>query len=185
MSGIEAYPPRYYQYLATQRRVSNWVKQSGSIKSQRTSQIRRPGSKRNLIPESVDAVPHEYASVHRRSSKRHSPKHLRRHSEAREDKTAISPAVALVSSSFFVWALLPSILTLSAFVIVLSFASLNDGVYSLLSALQLFLMVIQTFSRRFRCIAMPGVRPPMTRSRGDSEGRIGGVQRFSPAMIDL
>jgi hypothetical protein len=148
MSGIEAYPPRYYQYLATQQRVSNWVKQSASMKNQRTSQPRRPGSKRNLNSESADAASHESPAIRRHSSKRHSSNRSRRSSEGRDDKTAISPAVALVSSSFFVWALLPSILTLSAFVVVLSFASLNDEVYSLPSLLQLIIITFQTFIAR-------------------------------------
>ena len=128
----DTYPSRYYKYLETQRRVSKWVEKSGSTPNQSTSQLSRHGSKRKLTSESADALVHAYesASVYRRSSsKRHNVKNLpRRYSETRDDKTAIPPAFALVSSSLFVWALLPSILTLSAFVVILSFATLNDEV---------------------------------------------------------
>jgi len=137
MPYIDTYPSKYYKYLETQRRVSKWVEKSGSMSNGSISQVPRPGSKRKLTSESTDAsIHHEYASIHHCSSKRHNSKRPRRYSEAREEKTEISPAFALVSSSFFVWALLPSILTLSAFIIVLSFASLNDEVYSLSSTLQ-------------------------------------------------
>ncbi|KIM38416.1 hypothetical protein M413DRAFT_30240 [Hebeloma cylindrosporum] len=126
MSDIDNYPSKYYKYLETQRRVSKWVEKSGSLPSQSISQVPRPGSKRKRTSESTDTFIHP-VSPHRHSSKRHNPKKPRRDSEQPRDGTMeISPAFALVSSSFFVWALLPSLLTLSAFVVVLSLASLND-----------------------------------------------------------
>lgn len=148
MPDIDTYPSKYYKYLETQRRVSKWVEKSGTMSNGSISQVPRPGSKRKLTSESADAaIHHECASIHHCSSKRHNSKKPRRYSEAREEKTQISPAFALVSSSFFVWAFLPSILTLSAFIIVLSFASLNDEVYSLPSISQL---VSYVQSRRLR-----------------------------------
>ena len=138
MPNIDTYPSKYYKYLETQRRVSKWVEKSGSMTNGSISQVPRPGSKRKLTSESADALIHyESTSIHRGSSKRHNSNKPRRYSEARDEKTEISPAFALVSSSFFVWALLPSILTLSAFVVILSFASLDDKVCSLSSTLQL------------------------------------------------
>ena len=139
---VDTYPSKYYKYLETQRRVSKWVEKSGSMPNQSITQLSRHGSKRKLSSESsANALIHAYesASVYRRSSSKR--KNLpRRYSETRDEKATIPPAFALVSSSLFVWALLPSILTLSAFVAILSFATLNDEVCYLSSTLLLVLM---------------------------------------------
>ena len=164
MPDIDTYPSKYYKYLETQRRVSKWVEKSGSMSNQSISQVPPLGSKRKLTSESADAlIHHESASIHRCSSKRDSTKKPRRYSEARDEKMEISPALALVSSSFFIWALLPSILTLSAFVVVLSFASLNDEVYSLSSTFQ---VASDIQSRRLRN-TMTGTWWPIKWSRNN------------------
>lgn len=125
MADIQFYPPGYQQYLATQRRVSDWVKDTHSL-AKLSAKARRPASKRSA---SADTMPTAQFLPWKRPklSKRRSSAR-RRHSLEMVQPSPITPAVALVSSSLLVCALLPSILTISAFVVLLTIASMDKGV---------------------------------------------------------
>ncbi|KAF8961957.1 hypothetical protein BDZ97DRAFT_1702852 [Flammula alnicola] len=125
MTEAESFPPRYYQYLATERRVSNWVKQTQS--TELSGRIHRHSSKSTPGTQSL-ATHSSSLSVHRPSTyRRKSRESGPRPSEMRQP-FPMSPAIALVSSSLFVCALLPSILTVSAFVLLLTLASMESEV---------------------------------------------------------
>ncbi|KDR70847.1 hypothetical protein GALMADRAFT_144327 [Galerina marginata CBS 339.88] len=125
MADVETYPPQYHQYLATQRRVSNWVKHTDS-QIQSSNNSRKPSSKRSSSAESYPMAHTSSMSGQRKSSRRNSGA-TTRHSMNAIEQPPITPAIALISSSLFVCALLPSILTISAFVVLLTLASMESG----------------------------------------------------------
>ncbi|PPQ75485.1 hypothetical protein CVT26_015907 [Gymnopilus dilepis] len=128
MAEVQLYPPGYHQYVATQRRVSDWVKHTHSLASSAARKTRRPGSRHSTssagIASSIDSdlLPWKRPKSSRRRS---SPRRMR--SMAIIEPPPVTPAVALVSSSLFVCALLPSILTISAFVVLLTIASMDQS----------------------------------------------------------
>ncbi|KAF8889524.1 hypothetical protein CPB84DRAFT_1849322 [Gymnopilus junonius] len=123
MADIQLYPPGYQQYLATQRRVSDWVNHTHSL-AKLSAAARRPASKRSASPE---LVPITHSLPWKRPKPRGKSSARRQHSMEVIETPPVTPAVALVSSSLFVCALLPSILTISAFVVLLTIASMDKS----------------------------------------------------------
>ncbi|KAF9480372.1 hypothetical protein BDN70DRAFT_805468 [Pholiota conissans] len=123
MAETQLFPPRYYQYVATQNRVSNWVKQTHSTELHRKHH--RQNSKSAGTTQSPSTKP---------SSRRRSSTSIRRTSDSNyrsplvENLSPLPPAIALVSSSLIVYTLLPSIIAVSAFAIFLTLVSMDNQV---------------------------------------------------------
>lgn len=115
----EVDPVRYRQYVATQRRVTNWVQQTRShvLSTTRVGHTKRDGSSSGR-------------SSSRHTRKRDGSRGSNRITDPFKSSTTptITPSIALVSSLLVVYALLPSILTLSAFVFLLTLASVDKQV---------------------------------------------------------
>ncbi|PPQ89418.1 hypothetical protein CVT25_002184 [Psilocybe cyanescens] len=129
MAEIETCPPRYNEYLASQRRVSNWVQKTHSQTTHQSLQnMNRPlSSKRSPSTESI--LTNSSPPRHRHSAQKKSHRRLIR-SEINNGKSIgqqplVSPTVALISSSLFVYAFLPSLLTITAFVVILTLATME------------------------------------------------------------
>lgn len=127
MSETSALPPRYYQYVATQSRVSDWVSQTHSSQhGGRKAHSRRGSTSAN------DRI----FSVSRSASRRHSPTSRKTSRDGAyppmplkgTEMDPLPPAIALISSSLVVCALLPSLLAVSLFVALLTLASLYSQV---------------------------------------------------------
>ncbi|KAF8194942.1 hypothetical protein BJ912DRAFT_957585 [Pholiota molesta] len=121
MADTQSLPQRYYQYVATQNRVSDWVKQTRT-----TQQPRKHHRHTTQTKDSTQSI------TTRASSGRKSSSSSRRrmsadtiYSPTGGELSPLPPAIALVSSSLVVYALLPSIMTVSAFVIFLTLASMD------------------------------------------------------------
>lgn len=139
MSEIEAYPPRYYEYLASQRRVSNWVQQAhsnphSSMTSSSARVPRRPIEKHfQPSTKSMSALTSSSPPTRHRhfTHKFKSLKQPTRLASSSTEKAPVSPAAALITSSIFVYAFLPSLLTVMAFVVVLTLATMETEVCDL------------------------------------------------------
>ncbi|KAF8199016.1 hypothetical protein BJ912DRAFT_686196 [Pholiota molesta] len=123
MADTQSLPQRYYQYVATQNRVSDWVRQ--------TRPTQQPGKHHRRTTQTIDST---QSTTTRSSSRRKSSLSSRRRMSADRiysrtglggELSPLPPAIALVSSSLVVYALLPSIMAVSAFVILLTLASMD------------------------------------------------------------
>ncbi|KAF8160020.1 hypothetical protein B0H34DRAFT_797201 [Crassisporium funariophilum] len=118
MAEIDPFAANYRQYLATQRRVSEWVSHTDS-------------KSRPLAGPSSHSSTHSSRSRSKRSAPRTSS-HRRKTSypphavSTLDNGASASPIIALISSSLIICAMLPSILTVSAFVLLLSYASVEQ-----------------------------------------------------------
>lgn len=108
---------KYLRYLATQQRVSDWVKGPGSQKS-RTRLGRKPSGPRRrntkLSPASSDSSTTKDAEFTMLTADECQ--------QETQQSQIISPTVALISSALFICAILPSLFTVSAFVVLLTYA---------------------------------------------------------------
>jgi hypothetical protein len=112
---------KYARYLSTQQRVSEWVRGSGS---QSRSRIGRKPSGPRHITKSLAAPSHSYDSSIKDAEFAISTTVVR-HQQTRlldSESRIISPTVALISSALLICAILPSLLTLSAFAVLLTYA---------------------------------------------------------------
>ncbi|KAF9554355.1 hypothetical protein CPC08DRAFT_784829 [Agrocybe pediades] len=98
-------PPRYYEYMEAQQRVSVWIQNTGV------------GSSMKLTLESKGSAA-DCARIPRASRQSWEAEPL--------EQAPIPPAIALVTSSLVVCAFLPSLLTVSAFVVLLTLAATED-----------------------------------------------------------
>ncbi|KAH9479889.1 hypothetical protein JR316_0008514 [Psilocybe cubensis] len=121
MADSDTYPPRYYEYLASQRRVSNWVQQTRSHPRQSSASSVEfpPRTSRAITKRTKRSAESMYALT---SS---SPPTRNRQRRNSAEQTAVSPAAALITSSLFVYAFLPSLLTVMAFVVVLTLVTMG------------------------------------------------------------
>jgi len=110
---------KYLRYLATQQRVSDWVKGPGSQKSQ--SRLgRKPSGPRHITK----------SPAHSSDSSTKDAEFTILTTVGRQQQTQfltsesqiISPTVALISSALLICAILPSLLTVSVFVVLLTYA---------------------------------------------------------------
>ena len=112
---------KYLRYLATQQRVSDWVRGPGSQKNQ-TRLGRKPSGPRRITKSSP-----VYSSD---SSTTKDAEYTILTTVGRQQQTQlltsqsqiISPTVALISSALLISAILPSLLTVSVFVVLLTYA---------------------------------------------------------------
>jgi hypothetical protein len=110
---------KYIRYLATQQRVSDWVKGPGSQKSQ-TRLGRKPSGPRRRITKSSSPAFSSDLSI-AKDAEFTILTTAECQLETQQSQT-ISPTVALISSALLVCAILPSLFTVSAFVVLLTYA---------------------------------------------------------------
>ena len=113
---------KYLRYLATQQRVSDWVRGPGSQKSQ-IRLGRKPSGPRHITKlsptyssDSSTTKDAEFTILTTVGRQRQQTQLLTSQSQI------ISPTVALISSALLVCAILPSLLTVSVFVVLLTYA---------------------------------------------------------------
>ncbi|KJA14943.1 hypothetical protein HYPSUDRAFT_208300 [Hypholoma sublateritium FD-334 SS-4] len=126
MSETYALPPRYYQYVATQSRVSDWVSQThsesqhGGRKAHSRSGSRSANDRNSITSLSASR---RHAHTSRKSSRDDAYPPM---PSKGPQLDPLPPAIALISSSLVVCAFLPSLLAVSAFVVLLTWASLHS-----------------------------------------------------------
>jgi hypothetical protein len=111
---------KYLRYLATQQRVSDWVRGPGSQKSQ-TRLGRKPTGPRH-ITKSLPACSSDSSTKDAEFAIITTVGHQQQAQLLTSQSQIISPSVALISSALFVCAILPSLLTVSIFVVLLTYA---------------------------------------------------------------
>ena len=113
---------KYLRYLATQQRVSDWVKGPGSQKS-RSRLGRKPSGPRHITKSSPAYSSDSFTS---KDAEFNILTTVGRQQQtqllASSQSHIISPTLALISSALFVCAILPSLLTVSIFVVLLTYA---------------------------------------------------------------
>ena len=120
MADVDQYEfqAKYLRYLATQQRVSDWVKGPGSQKS-RTRIGRKPSGPRRHVTKSSPACSSDSSTS--RDAEFTMLTADERQQEVQQSQI-IPPTVALISSALLVCAFLPSLFTLSAFAVLLTYA---------------------------------------------------------------
>ena len=116
MADVE-FQAKYLRYLSTQQRVSDWVKGPGSQKRQ-IRLGRKPSGPRRRIAKSSPACD----SDNTKDAEFTILKTDERQQETQQSQLFISPTVALISSALLVCAILPSLFTVWAFVVLLTYA---------------------------------------------------------------
>ena len=109
---------RYIRYLATQQRVLDWVKGPGSQKSQ-TRLGRKPLGPRRRITKLSPAGSSDSSST---KDAEFTILTTDGRQQLASQSHIFSPTAALISSALLVCAILPSLLTVSAFVVLLTYA---------------------------------------------------------------
>lgn len=161
MSETYTLPPRYYQYVATQSRVSDWVSQThssqhGDCKARSRSGTKSANDRHSPISRSASR---RHAHTNRKTSRDGAyPPMLSKGPEL----DPLPPAIALISSSLVVCAFLPSLLAVSAFVVLLTWASLYNQVIS--CDLRFINMLMKIRRRRARSLNLKGSPEPKRKS---------------------
>lgn len=121
---------KYARYLSTQQRVSDWVK--GPVPQNRPRIGRKPPGPRHIITKSPRA-PTRSSDPSIKDGEFVVSTTVAHQQQTQllesESSQIISPIVALISSALLICVTLPSLLTLSAFVVLLTYVgSLEDHV---------------------------------------------------------
>jgi hypothetical protein len=112
---------KYVRYLATQQRVSDWVNGSGSQKN-RTRLGRKPSGPRHITKSSPACSSDSSTTKDAEFTMLTTVGGQQQAQLLTSQSQIISPTVALISSALFVCAILPSLLTVSVFVVLLTYA---------------------------------------------------------------
>ena len=112
---------KYLRYLATQQRVSDWVRGPGSQKNQ-TRLGRKPTGPRHITKSSPACSSDSSTTKDAEFTILTTVGRQQQTQLLTSQSQIISPTVALISSALFVCAILPSLLTVSIFVVLLTYA---------------------------------------------------------------
>ena len=149
---------KYVRYLATQQRVSDWVRGSGSQKS-RTRLERKPSGPRH-ITKSLPARSSDSSTKDAEFTILTTVERQQQTQLLTSESQIIPPTVALISSALLVCVILPSLLTVSAFVVLLTYAG-SLQVHVRLATLPLFniqvIFFIHIYYRRAPLSVVPSV----------------------------
>lgn len=123
---------KYVRYLSTQQRVSDWVRGPGSQNRSRTRIGRKPSGPRHITKSSPAPSP-SFGSSTKETELAVSTTVACQQQTALLDSESqiISPTVALISSALLICIILPSLFTVSAFVVLLTYAGSPEDDVSL------------------------------------------------------